>query len=335
MTSRESRRAVAIGGGTGLPLVLRCLLDLGFDTTAIVTMADDGGSSGMLRRELGMLPPGDVRNCLVAMSDPDGLVGRLFQYRFPHGEGLAGHALGNLVIAALADLTGGFPEAIETAGRLLGTRGHVYPSTLADVVLHAEDKDGRPVSGQANIAVSPEPLSHVSLEPARPPAYDRALEAIRSADAIIVGPGSLYTSLIPNFLVERVADAVRESDAVRIYLCNVANHRGETCGLDAADHVDALLSHGLAGAIDVVVVHDGSSLNGTVSDRAYGEVMHDFEPVDGGPAVRERIGEMVPSASVVAADLADPSCPIHHDAARVRAVLARLLGVAETSGPVA
>jgi uncharacterized cofD-like protein len=323
MTVREARRAVAIGGGTGLPLVLRCLLDLGFDTTAIVTMADDGGSSGMLRRELGMLPPGDVRNCLVAMSDPESPVAQLFQYRFPHGEGLAGHALGNLVIAALADIAGGFPEAIEAAGNLLGVRGHVYPSTLADVVLHAEDRAGRPVSGQANIAISAEPLSHVTLEPAEPPAYEPALAAIRSADAIVIGPGSLYTSLIPNFLVAGIADAVRESSATRVYLCNVANHRGETCGLDAADHVEALVSHGLAGAIDVVALHD-AALAGDLSAKACGQAPEGFEPVVGGAEVRERIADL--GFRVAAADLVDAEFPVRHSADRVRTLLAGLLG---------
>jgi uncharacterized cofD-like protein len=323
MTPAGVRQAVAIGGGTGLPLVLGCLLDLGYETSAIVTMADDGGSSGMLRRELGMLPPGDVRNCLVAMSDPASLTAQVFQYRFPLGEGLAGHVLGNLIIAALADIAGGFPDAIAAAGDLLGVRGHVYPSTLADVVLHAEDRAGRPVSGQANIAVSSEPVAHVTLEPESPPAYEPALQAICSADVIVIGPGSLYTSIMPNFLVAGIADAVRQSHATRVYLCNVANQRGETCGLDAADHVAALMTHGLAGAIDAVVVHDHDEVEapgGATCDEA----SQPFEPVDAGPEVQARIAEH--GVRVVAADLVNRECSVWHDASRVRSVLAQLLG---------
>jgi uncharacterized cofD-like protein len=309
------RRAVAIGGGTGLPAVIHCLLELGFDTSAVVTMADDGGSSGQLRRQLGMLPPGDIRNCLVAMSaDEDGLPAELFQYRFPHGEGLAGHALGNLVLAALADLTGSFPAAISYAEEYLRARGHVYPSTLADVVLHGVDRTGSPLEGQARLATSPEPLVCVRLEPECPPAYAPAVEAIRSADVTVIGPGSLFTSLIPNLLVDGVVDALRESRATRVYVCNVANMRGETGGLDAADHVAALVEHGLEDAIDVVLVHSPDACGSLVCDDDA-----EVEMVLADDAVRARIGGL--GARVVAADLADPSDPVRHS----RAALCRTL----------
>ena len=228
MSAARQRNAVAVGGGTGLPSVIRCLLDLGYSTSAVVTMADDGGSSGMLRRQLGMLPPGDIRNCLVAMADDDAnLISQLFQYRFPHGEGLAGHALGNLVIAALADLTGSFPAAIEAVEGYLHARGHVLPSTLADVELHGVDRAGATLSGQAKLATNPEALARVRLQPARPLAYPPVLDAIRAADVIVIGPGSLYTSLIPNFLVDGISRALHDSTATRVYVCNVANMRGE------------------------------------------------------------------------------------------------------------
>lgn len=336
MTSGEDRRAVAVGGGTGLPLVLRALVDLGFETTAIVTMADDGGSSGMLRREIGMLPPGDVRNCLVALADPSSLSAQLFQYRFPHGEGLAGHALGNLIIAALADLAGGFPEAIDAAGELLGVRGRVLPSTLADVVLHAEDRLGRPVMGQANIAVSEEPVAHVVLEPEAPPAYAPALDAIAAADVVVVGPGSLFTSLIPNFLVAGVADALRDSRALRVYVCNVANQRGETCGFDAADHVRALAVHGLEGAVDVALVHEAAVERRSVDAGGRGIESSEgveapacpaegepVEPVAGGPAVRSEIEAL--GIEVITADLADATTPTHHHPARLEDALADVI----------
>jgi uncharacterized cofD-like protein len=301
-----ARRAVAIGGGTGLPLVLRCLLDGGFDTTAVVTMADDGGSSGHLRRELGMLPPGDIRNCLVALADPASDLARVFGYRFEHGEGLAGHALGNLVIAALADLEGGFAEAVETAGRMLGIRGRVLPSTLADVTLSGRDARGALVTGQANVAGTDGPITRVCMEPATPAAYPPALAAIREADVLVIGPGSLFTSIIPNFLVAGVAEATRASAARVVYVCNVANLRGETAGLDAADHIDALIAHGLDGVIDVALVD--------VSD-AHGDRAH----VPAGPDVLARIEAR--GIRVLAADLVDPEQPAHHEHHRLLAAL--------------
>lgn len=312
MTRSTGSRAVAIGGGTGLPSVLRCLLDLGYDTTAVVTMADDGGSSGELRRQLGMLPPGDVRNCLVAMAeDPDGLWARLAQYRFPHGEGIGGHALGNLMIAALADITGGFPAAIEKMGEYLRVRGTVLPSTLEDVLLHGVDRAGNEVFGQAMLAANPQPVECAFLEPADPHPYPPAIEAIEAADVIVVGPGSLYTSLIPNFLVAGVADAVRESHALRIYVCNVANMRGETFGLDAAEHVRALWEHRLEGAIDLAIVHRPKA-----AAREVDVVSADPETV----AEIEQLG-----VRVLLADLADPANPARHDRQALRAVLEGVL----------
>jgi uncharacterized cofD-like protein len=302
-------RAVAIGGGTGLPLVLRCLLRGGFDTTAVVTMADDGGSSGQLRREFGILPPGDIRNCLVALADPASELARIFQYRFPRGEGLTGHALGNLVIAALTAIEGGFGEAVEAASRMLDVRGSVLPSTLADVVLSARDAAGRLVTGQANVARTGGPIARVCIEPASPPAYAPAVAAIRAADLAVIGPGSLFTSVIPNFLVTGIADAVRESAARVVYVCNVANLYGETAGMDAADHVDALLGYGLADAIDVVIV----DVSNAPATRAHV------------PADRDVLARIeAHGIRVVAADLVDVAAPAHHDADRLFSALAEV-----------
>ena len=305
----SARSAVAIGGGTGLPLVLGCLLRSGFDTTAVVTVADDGGSSGHLRRELGMLPPGDIRNCLVALAPPDNELARVFQYRFAEGEGLAGHALGNLIIAALADLEGGFAEAVEEAGRLLEVRGRVLPSTLADVVLSGRDSAGDLVIGQAKLAESEGPVTTVCIEPAAVPAYPPALEALHSADLIVIGPGSLFTSVIPNFLVEGMIDAVVSSSATVVYVCNVGNLRGETTGMDAADHVDALIRHGLGGAIDVALVDESTSPD-------------DGTHVTGGPDVLRRIEAR--GIRALSADLVDPADPMRHDPDRLIAALAEV-----------
>ncbi len=313
--------AVAVGGGTGLPGVLRCLVELGYETAAVVTMADDGGSSGKLRTELGMLPPGDIRNCLVALGDAESPFASLFQYRFPHGEGLAGHALGNLMIAALADITGSFPAAIEEAGRLLGTRGRVLPSTLEDISLHATDSAGNPVSGQALIATSCGPFAHVRLEPPDPEAYPPAAEAIRQAELVVVGPGSLFTSLVPNLLVPGIADALRETRARRVYVCNVANQRGETGGMDAADHFEVLLGHGLDGVFDDVVVH-GADQTPAQPGRClvYDGSKRPVEAVDAGPDVIARIEAR--GTRIVVADVVDPIDRRHHS----RSKLCRVLG---------
>ncbi len=310
----EGRRAVAVGGGTGIPVVISALLRMGFDTTAVVTMADDGGSTGVLRRELGMLPPGDVRNCLVAMAQ-DAELARVFQYRFAHGEGLAGHAIGNLILAALSDIEGDFPSAIAAAGRRLRVRGHVHPSTLTDVTLHACDRAGQPLSGQALIAANPDAIAHVTLEPEAPPPFPPAIAAIAAADVVVMGPGSLFTSVIPNFLVGGMADALKASSAKRIYVCNVANMRGETHGLTAAEHVEALVDHGLAGCIDVAIIHAPDATAQAVCDDAG----TDLEPVCITDAQLARIGELV--SQVVLADLADADRPARHDRERLFSVL--------------
>jgi len=305
----SERKAVAVGGGTGLPLVLKLLLRGGFETTAVVTVADDGGSSGHLRRELGMLPPGDIRNCLVALADPTSELARVFQYRFAEGEGLAGHALGNLIIAALADLEGGFAQAVAEAGRLLGVRGQVLPSTLADVVLSGRDAAGRLVTGQANVAESDGPITTVCLDLPSVPAYPPALQALREADVIVIGPGSLFTSILPNFLVDGIIAAVAESSATVVYVCNVGNLRGETSGMDAADHIDALVRHGLQSVIDVALVDEAAA-------RA------DSSRVGSGPDVVGRI--RAHGIRVVAADLADAADPMRHDPDRLYAALSEV-----------
>ncbi|HEX9093484.1 MAG TPA: gluconeogenesis factor YvcK family protein [Coriobacteriia bacterium] len=309
MAVTGARKAVAIGGGTGLPNVLRCLVELGYETTAVVTVADDGGSSGALRRELGMLPPGDARNCLVALADPASPLTRVFQYRFPHGEGLAGHALGNLVIAALTDIEGSFAAALADAARLLGARGRVLPSTLDDVVLVARDVHGNRIVGQVRVAENLTPIAEVCFEGSQPDVYPPVAEALAEADLVVIGPGSLYTSILPNFLVSGVTEALRGTSAKVVYVCNVANQRGETARMDAADHVRALVDHGLAGIIDVAVVHDSEA------HPLSGEV----EPVTAGTDALRRIESL--GVRVVGADLVDPEDERHHSRARLLAVL--------------
>jgi uncharacterized cofD-like protein len=318
----SARNGVAIGGGTGLPVVLRCLLASGFNTSAVVTMADDGGSSGTLRDELGILPPGDIRNCLVAMSDPSSELASLFNFRFGGGGALGGHSLGNLMLAALAEAEGGFPEALAAAERLLGTRGHALPSTLCDARLYGIDSTGERIDGQAALAHGTGPITRVGMTPESPNAYPPTLQAIRDASVVVIAPGSLFTSILPNFLVDGVTQVMRDSSAKRVFVCNLANQRGETAGMDAADHVDALVKHGLEGCLDVVIVH-----------RSKQEVPAGTELCDddaaGGVDVRADDSTLdrirAHGVEVVTADLVDRDNPFHHASDRLCRVLNEVL----------
>ena len=254
-------KIVAIGGGTGLATLLRGLKTHTGNLTAIVTMADDGGSSGRLRRSLGLPPPGDLRSCLAALSDDEDLLTQLFQYRFLKGEELEGHSFGNLFIAALSGVTGSFDRGILEAGRVLAIRGRVLPSTLADVSLAADKTPALEsrtirIEGESRIPDVPGQIRRVYLEPSDPPAYPEAIHALLNADMIVIGPGSLYTSVLPNLLVPDIADAVRSSRAFRVYVCNVATQKGETDDYDCEAHWTALAHHTGDGLVDVVVAND-------------------------------------------------------------------------------
>ena len=243
-------RVVAIGGGHGLSTVLRGLKEHTTNLTAIVTVADDGGSSGRLRRELGVLPPGDFRNCIAALADAESLTTQLFQYRFREGMGLNGHSLGNLFIAAMADVTGSFERAILESGRVLAIQGQIFPSTLEDVTLLADlREDGKTegrmqrVAGESQIPKTGRPIHRVYLEPSSVSAYPGAVAAIRDADLVVAGPGSLFTSVLPNLLVPGIREALQTSKALKVYVCNVATQWGETDGFTAGDHLQALEEH--------------------------------------------------------------------------------------------
>jgi uncharacterized cofD-like protein len=255
-------RIVAMGGGTGLPVVLRGLArraeakrgDPGVDLTAVVTMSDDGGSSGRLRRSHGVLPPGDIRNCLVAMAGGNSALAQVFQYRFGGAKGLAGHAVGNLLIAALAELKGDFLEAVRVSSEMLGVRGRVLPCTLAPVQLVAKMQDATEVVGERNIVRAQGRVSRVSLSPRSPPPAEGLLEAIHEADLIVIGPGSLYSSVIPNLLVDGVAQALHETRALKVMVANLMTQPGETDGMTCVDHVRAVIEH--AGPVlDAVLVN--------------------------------------------------------------------------------
>ncbi|HUK76438.1 MAG TPA: uridine diphosphate-N-acetylglucosamine-binding protein YvcK [Thermoleophilia bacterium] len=249
-------RIVAIGGGTGLSVLLSGLKRHSSNLTAVVTVADDGGSSGLLRSSMGTLPPGDIRSCLVALADDESLMSRLFQYRFPQDGGLQGHSFGNLFVAALADVTGDFERAVQESTTVLKVRGRVLPATLESVTLHAELEGGERVAGESTITASKRLPLRVWLEPGRPPAVPQALEALAAADLVVLGPGSVYTSIVPNLLIPEVREALKRTRARVVYVCNVMTQPGETDDHSAADHVRALCRHGVAGMIDVVLVND-------------------------------------------------------------------------------
>jgi uncharacterized cofD-like protein len=231
---------VAIGGGTGLSTLLSGLKRYSSHITAIVTVADDGGSSGVLRRELGVLPPGDIRNCLAALSTEEPLLTRLFQYRFSAGSGLEGHSFGNLFLSALSAITGSLETAITASSRVLAVQGQVVPATNADVRLWAELEDGTRIEGESAIGKARSPIVRMGCLPEKPPALPRALEAIAHADLILLGPGSLYTSLLPNLLVPELVTAIQRSRAPRLYICNLMTQPGETDGLDVSGHLRAI-----------------------------------------------------------------------------------------------
>ena len=269
-------KVVAIGGGTGLSMLLRGIKKYTNNITAVVTVGDDGGSSGRLREEMGILPPGDIRNCIAALADDEDLITKLFQYRFKNGEGLAGHSFGNLFLTALCAITGNMVKAVKESANVLNIRGVVLPTTLDDMKLAAEFEDGSIVKGESNIPEAHKKIKRLFTEPAVCNALPEALNAIANADLIILGPGSLYTSVIPNLLVSGIAEAIEESKAKKIYVCNIMTQPGETDDYSVASHVNALLSHADGHRIlDAVLVNnslpakisEGYAKNGSIPVR--------------------------------------------------------------------
>jgi len=250
-------RIVVVGGGTGLSVLLRGLKEYTANLTALVTVTDDGGSSGRLRDELGVLPPGDIRNCLVALADTETLMEQVLGYRFQQGAGLQGHTLGNLLLASLTEVTGSFVSAIQEVSRILRVRGQVLPATLSQQVLCAELRDGTLVEGETRITREGSPgIQRVFLRPGDPLPVEATLAALQAADAIVLGPGSLYTSVIPNLLVKGIAETIRSSRAVKIYVCNVMTQPGETSNYSAADHLQAIYDHCGSRLVNYILVNN-------------------------------------------------------------------------------
>ena len=319
--SRQKRgpNIVAIGGGTGMPGLLRSLTEYTRNITAVVTVADDGGSSGRLRREFGLLPPGDFRNNLAALSRDEALMTQVLQYRFGAALGenghspLQGHAFGNLLLAALTGITGSFDEALLAAERVLSLRGRVLPSTLADVVLAADillpDGTLQRVVGESKIPEVNGRIQQVYLQPGDVRAYPAVLQAIFQADLIVMGPGSLYTSILPNLLVPDLAEALLHARAPKIYICNLATQPGETDNYSVADHVATLFQHIPTGCLDMVIANDNLSIP---PDRGGGNTIY----------VQLTPPENLP---MVTADLVDEARPWRHDGKKLAQVVMRLL----------
>jgi uncharacterized cofD-like protein len=310
---------VAIGGGTGLSALLRGLkAHVGTERlrqlTGVVTVTDDGGSSGRLRRELGVLPPGDIRNCIAALADDEDLLTRLFQYRFPNGGGLLGHSFGNLFLTALTGITGDFHQAILTAESLLSVRGKIFPATLTDVRLRGRGISGRVYEGESAIGLSGEELAAIELDPAVLPAFPPAVAALESADLVLLGPGSLYTSILPNLLIPGIRQALLKTRARVVLLLNLMTQPGETDNMKGIDHLRALIRHAGAGIVDAVLASSTEIPAALISH--YAET--GSEPVAVDRESLEALGVEVHEADLLAAD----RDLIRHDSEKLaRAVL--------------
>lgn len=250
-------KIVAIGGGTGLSMLLKGIKRITNNITAVVTVGDDGGSSGRLREEMGVLPPGDIRNCIAALADNEDLITKLFQYRFNTGEGLKGHSFGNLFLTALCSITGDMVRAVKESSNVLSIRGRVLPSTLDNMKLAAEYEDGTIVHGESAIPEEHKKIKRLFTEPEHCKPLEDVIEAIKDADLIILGPGSLYTSVIPNLLIKEISEEVIKSNAKKIYVCNIMTQPGETDNYAVSDHINALYKHaGSNKLIDAVLVNN-------------------------------------------------------------------------------
>ncbi|MCD6402179.1 MAG: YvcK family protein, partial [Anaerolineales bacterium] len=314
-------KIVVIGGGHGLATLLRGLKEYSYNLTAVVTVADDGGSSGRLRESLGILPPGDIRNCLAALSSDEEMMTQLFQYRFPVGNGdLEGHSFGNLFISAISEIVGSFEDAIAESGRVLAVHGKVMPATLHDVKLVADILPSNStqevrVKGESLIPMTKGRIRHIWLEPNNPPAYPSVVKTILNADLIVIGPGSLYTSILPNLLVPDVLEAIRKTQALKIYVCNVATQPGETDGYTCKDHINVILEHCGDKLFDLIVANN-HYLSNLAENMEW--VFTDLEELQ--------------EYLVYQADLLDEEEPWHHSSEKISRVLIDLLQ--ERTGPL-
>ncbi|HLI62722.1 MAG TPA: gluconeogenesis factor YvcK family protein [Terriglobales bacterium] len=339
-------KVVAMGGGTGLSTLLQGLkhyvgpatderlsgLPSIGDLSAIVTVSDDGGSSGRLRKELNVPAPGDVRNCIVALSEDEALLARLFQYRFPGGQGLRGHSFGNLFLSAMTAVAGDFSQAVEHSSAILATRGHIYPATTSNAQLYAVMDDGSVVHGETNITASDHRIVELHMTPADAPPLPKAMEAIENADLITIGPGSLFTSLVPNLLVRNVSKAIADSGAVKVFVCNLMTQANESLGLSASDHIRALYKHARHEFFDYALVNRtpaSPELAQKYAEKRQAQIEADVEQIEAlgvKPVLGEYLMEEVhPTEGLVA----------RHQTHRVAQDLLRLMTMELRGTPVA
>ncbi len=312
----EGPAVVALGGGTGLSNFLRGIKKYTDNITAIVTVADDGGSSGKLRDELGILPPGDIRNCLVALANREPLMEKLFQYRFKDEGHLSGHSFGNLFIASMTKVLGDFEEAIKESSKVLAIKGQVLPATNEDIHLGAFYEDNSMRMGESIIPLKGKKIDRVFLKPANCKPTENSVKAIKNADIIVIGPGSLYTSILPNLLIEGIADTIKESNAVKVYICNVMTQPGETKNYTAADHVRAIYNHIGKGIFDYIVVNSG------VGDRI---IQKRYEQ-EGAYPVKMNMEELKKmNLKVIEKDLLSKTDYIRHDPYHLARVILKII----------
>jgi len=311
-------KVVAIGGGQGLSHLLLGLKEYTANLTAIVTVADSGGSSGRLREEFNIVAPGDIRNCLVALADAPALLGELFQYRFAEGDGLKGHSFGNLFLTAMVQISDGdFKRAVEESSKVLAIRGKVIPSTVHNVHLVAEYMDGSMAQGEAKIPQANVQIKRLSLSPEGVMPTDDALTAIAQADIIVMGPGSLYTSILPNLIIKGMTEAIAASSAYKIYVCNVMTQTGETDGFTASDHVRVLLEHTDPKLVDACLINDAVVSNEQALNRYRDESAYPVAADD------DRIKAM--GIKVIATDLLSVADYVRHDSKKLTAALIKLI----------
>ena len=301
MTTNKSSKSdnphvVAIGGGTGLSVLLRGLKKHTQEITAIIGAADDGGSSGRLRREMGIIPPGDFRSCIVALSDEDSILKDLFQYRFPEESELKGHSFGNLFIAAMTDIADSFEDALAESSRILSVTGKVVPATTENISLSVRLKDGQLINGESRVKDGLSEIAELIIDPPNPQASQAAINAINNAELIIIGPGSLYTSILPNLLVPSIVNAITKSKAVKYYICNVATEIGETQNFTVGKHIDVLESYLGQGVLDVIIANNNI---GDIGNEYLGESV--------------QMNNTKTTHVIEAADLLDEKHKIRHD----------------------
>jgi len=305
-------KVVAIGGGTGLSTILHGLKEYTSNITAIVTVADDGGSSGRLREQFDILPPGDIRNCLVALADAEPLMQELFQFRFGDESELKGHSFGNLFITAMCKVTGDFEKAIKESSKVLAIRGSVIPSTFEKVKLVAEYQNGQKATGETKIVKQNAPIKRVYLDPLHCKASKESFEAIGEADIIILGPGSLYTSIIPNLLVDGIAEKIAESKAQKVYICNVMTQAGETDNYTAFDHMNALIAHTRPDIINYCVVNTG---------KVPKELLKKYEEESAYPVVADSDKITENGYNVIEGDVVNIQNYVRHDAKKLSKII--------------